>query len=190
MGMKIAGAFVVGFFVLAAFLPGSSPTGSGARYTAVAVDGETSDSSSVQLVIDRWSTDEERRRVLEMLVGDGPDSLDGALKVMPRVGYIQTRDNLHFDLHYAHRTSEGDDEHVVLMSDPWADFWETPHVPRTIGHPFTLIEIRLDKDGEGEGKLSLATRVTADRARGTIRLELYDLRPALLQRVARAHGQR
>ena len=190
MRLTVAGVVVVGFFVLAAFLPGSSSTGAGALYRATAVDGRTG-GGFVELVIDRWSTDAEGDRLLETLGGEGVDALDRALRVMPRVGYIRTNDARRFDLRYAHRFSgEGAGEHVVLATEWRTDLWQSPDLPRSVGDAFTVIELRLNKDGKGEGKLSLATGVTADRERGTMMLENYDLQPALLQRVERAHGQR
>ena len=191
MRLTVAGTVVVGFFVLAAFLPRASSTGAAALYRATAVDASNGGGGSVELVIDRWSTEAEGDRLLETLGGEGVDALDRALKVMPRVGYIRTNDALRFDLRYAHRFfGEGAGEHVVLATERRTDLWQSPDLPRSVGDAFTVIELRLNKDGKGEGKLSLATGVTVDREQGTMMLQHYELQPALLQRVERAHGQR
>ena len=46
------------------------------------------------------------------------------------------------------------------------------------GYPFTIIQMRVDAHGKGEGKMSVATRVTT--AGNTIVLENYDAQPVLL----------
>lgn len=188
MRVKIAGTVVVGFFVVAAFVPASRSTG--ALYKATAVDGSNG-GGPVELVIDRWSTGAEGDRLLETLAGEGIGALDRALKMMPRVGYLRTNDALRFDLRYAHRFSgEGAGEHVVVATERWTDLSHSRDLPRSVGDVFTVIELRLNEEGKGEGKLAAATGVTADRARGTMMLEHYDLQPALLQKVERAHGER
>jgi len=49
--------------------------------------------------------------------------------------------------------------------------------PRSIDYPFTLIELRLNKDGEGEGKMSLATKIIADKENNIVMLENYAIQP-------------
>ena len=48
----------------------------------------------------------------------------------------------------------------------------------------------MNRDGEGEGKLSLATKITADKASNTVVLENYDIQPVLLQSVRRERASR
>ena len=48
-----------------------------------------------------------------------------------------------------------------------------------------MIELRLNGEGEGEGKMSLATKVIYDRERNSVTLENYDLQPVLLTNVKR-----
>jgi hypothetical protein len=53
----------------------------------------------------------------------------------------------------------------VLITDRRIGFWEAANQPRSIDYPFTFIDIRLNRDGEGEGKMSLATKVIYDKKR-------------------------
>ena len=48
-----------------------------------------------------------------------------------------------------------------------------------------MVELRLRPNGEGDGKLSLATKVIANKANGEIELENYSVGPLLLQNVRR-----
>ena len=91
----------------------------------------------------------------------GPDALLDALRGIPRVGYIRTPGSLAYDLHYAlELPGEEGGRRIVLATDRPIGFWEAANRPRTIDYPFTLIELRLGKNGEGEGKLSIATKLT------------------------------
>ena len=74
---------------------------------------------------------------------------------------------------------------MVLATDRRIGFWEAANQPRSIDYPFTVIELRLNKDGEGQGKMSLATKVTADKNSNTVVLENYDTQPVLLNSVRR-----
>ena len=50
-------------------------------------------------------------------------------------------------------------------------------------YPFTLIEIRLKADGTGEGKASIATKITYNKKTKTVELENYSSEPLRLTNV-------
>ena len=50
-------------------------------------------------------------------------------------------------------------------------------------YPFTLLEIRFDKNGEGVGKASIATKISFDKKRNTMELENYGIEPVRLNQV-------
>jgi hypothetical protein len=54
-----------------------------------------------------------------------------------------------------------------------------------VDYPFTLIEMRVGKDGMGEGKMSLFTKITYDKKKNQIVLEDYGSQPVLLTQVKR-----
>lgn len=164
------------------------------RYTATAVNMGAPvrwTTTRVEMVINRWSTDSERDRLVTILQEQGPEKLLDALRDIPRVGYIRTPDSIGYDLHFARR-QPGDDgaERVVLATDRYVSFWEAANQPRTIDYPFTVIELRLRPNGEGEGKMSLFTKVTVDPRTKAIELEDYGTQPVLLQNVRRTSESR
>jgi len=79
-------------------------------------------------------------------------------------------------------------ERVVLVTDRRIGFWEASNQPRSIDYPFTVIELRLNADGEGEGKMSVATKVIYDKEHDMISLENYDIQPVQLTTVKRQHA--
>jgi len=155
------------------------------EFTAVATNisnvGRTG-ATQVDIVIERFSTDAESDRLLAILKEKGPDELLDALRDRPRVGYIRTPDSLAYNLHYARQVPlEEGGRRIVLLTDRPIGFWEATRRPRTIDYPFTLIEMRLDGDGGGEGKLSIATKITLDGS--VMTLENYANQPVMLTNI-------
>lgn len=140
--------------------------------------------TTVNIVVDRWSFDAQRRRLLESLQR-GQSAMLEVLQDLPRVGYIRTPDSLGWDLHFAQvALREDGDRRVVIATDRPIGFWEAANRPRTIQYPFTFIEMRLDDSGEGEGKLSLATRVISSSEGRVVQLENYAVQPVQLNQLA------
>jgi hypothetical protein len=161
------------------------------KFTAMAVNMSRGGAGTVEIVVNRWSTDAEREKLMSTLMDKGDDKLLSVLQDMPRVGYFRTPNSVGYDIHYAHRTTDPEGgERVVLATDRRIGFWEAANQPRSIDYPFTVIELRLNRDGEGEGKMSLATKITADKNSNTIVLENYDIQPVLLQSVRRQNASR
>ena len=160
------------------------------RYVALAVNlggtpGPTG-AGTVEITIDNWSTDAQRDQLMKTLIDKGPEKLLDTLQKMPRVGSIRTPNSIGYDLHYARKNplEDGGDQ-IVLATDRYIGFWEASNRPRTVDYPFTLIEMRVDKDGVGEGKMSLFTKITYDKKKNQIVLEDYGSQPVLLTQVRR-----
>jgi hypothetical protein len=161
-------------------------SGAPERFSALAVNMENGGTSSVQIVVNRWSTDRERDRLLSVLMEKGADKLLDVLRDTPKVGYIRNVSSIGWDLHYARRVALPDGgEQVTLATDRPIGFWEASHQPRTIDYPFTVVELRLNAEGEGEGKMSYATKIIPDKENKVIVLENYGTQPVLLQGVKR-----
>jgi hypothetical protein len=71
----------------------------------------------------------------------------------------------------------------VLATDRYISFWEATNRPRTVDYPFTVIDLRIGPNGEGEGKMSLFAKVIPDKESNTIVLENYGTQPVLLKNV-------
>jgi hypothetical protein len=188
--MRVAAVALVVFLTSSSgFLKGTSTAANG-RLTctafAVSTGGPRTSpvASSVDIVVERWSTEPERRRLLDAMK-EGQDAMLKALQDLRRVGFIRTPGNLGWDLHYAHETpGEDGGRQVVIATDRPMSIWEAVNRPRTVDYPFTFIEMRLTRDGEGEGKLSLATQVIASRDGRFVQLENYDTQPVQLNKIS------
>jgi hypothetical protein len=142
--------------------------------------------SPVDITISRWSTQEETEKLLATLREKGAEALLDAVRDVRPVGTIRTPGNLAYDLRFAQQEMIGDGiQRIVLMTDRPVSMWEAVNRPRSYDYPFTLIELRINKDGEGEGKLNLATRIGVTRTGKMIQLENYDSTPIHLNEVRR-----
>jgi hypothetical protein len=142
--------------------------------------------STVDIRITRWSTPEETQKLIETLKEKGPDALLEAVRDSKSVGSINTPGNLAYDLRWAQYEEVGDGIYrIVLMTDRPISMWEAVNRPRSFDYPFTLIELRVNKDGKGEGKLNIATRIDISRTGRMIHLENYDSQPIHLNQLER-----
>jgi len=72
---------------------------------------------------------------------------------------------------------------IILATDRRIGFLEASAQPRSRDYQFLLIEIRLTKEGKGEGKLATAAKVDYDKDTNTIQIENYGQEPVRLTQV-------
>ena len=157
------------------------------RYAAttanVAAPGEP-----ITIELTKWSTDADRDRLASVLAWYGEKEVAGA---MPTVGYLWTSASAGYSIRYAYRIPGADGgQRIILLTDrklgAWSpDTWK----PVAAGTPdpssFSVIELRVNKAGQGEGKTSLTTKVTFEAATKSIALENYAAQPVILKGVAK-----
>jgi hypothetical protein len=156
------------------------------RFTAFAVDmgnartGRTR-AGTVDITIERWTTDQERDNLLAALKESGSDGLLRTLqKIKPRVGYIQSAGRLGYDLKFARQVVRDDgSQRVLIATDRAISFLEAVNRPRTVDYPFMVIDMRLSAKGEGEGKLLPIANITANGDH-VVEIENYDTQPVRL----------
>jgi hypothetical protein len=137
----------------------------------------------VEITIDRWSPNAERQRLVTALQTKGPDELLKQLQKNRPVGRIRTPDSLGYDLRYAQQTPLRDGGRmIVIATDRPIGFWEATQHPRSFDYPFTVIQMKLDREGNGSGTLSYATRITA-HDNNVIELEDFATQPIMLNNV-------
>ena len=144
----------------------------------------------VDITVTAWSTPEERTHLIETVLEKGSDALLRELQKAPvkgrfRIPAARRPDPHHLalglDLRYAWQTPlpEGG-RRIVLAMDRYIGFQEARNQPRSIDYPITLMEIRVDKDGKGVGKLAIATKISFDKKKNQIELENYASEPVRL----------
>jgi hypothetical protein len=194
--MMILGAITTALAVLTIQPAVSQTNGEKLQITAFAVNVSnigTGQTATVDFTIDRWSTEQERTRLVTTMLEKGQDQLLEMLRGMRshgklRVPALNGPDPLNlrtgWDLKYAwqEKLPEGG-RRIVLATDRVMSFWELRNSPRTVDYPFTVVEMRVDRNGDGEGKLSVATKIRFDNKKNVIELENFASEPVRLQQV-------
>ena len=183
VALAVVGAFLLAGSVLAQ-APAEKPKP--VRFTAFAVNlGSGPHAGTVDIVLERLSSDQERATLIAAFEEKGQDGLLKALqKVKPRVGYIRTPNSLGYDLQYAFRFVNADgSSRIVISTDRWIGYWEARNQARTMDYPFTFIEMRLDKDGSGEGRMAVGTKISRSKDGKTVELENYGISPVALKNI-------
>lgn len=179
---------LVVFFGLAAILSGSTvpaqTQGEREEFTANAIvnDNFGAGMGRVIMRVTRWSTEAEQGLLTRTLLKSGPHDLLDVLRDQKSVGTIRTPDSLGYDLRYANQEpGEDGGRRIVIATDRPVSFWEAVNRPRTFDYPFTVIQMQIDKNGEGKGTMSYATKIIA---RGnTIELENFSSAPVMLTEI-------
>jgi len=108
-----------------------------------------------------------------------------AIKAAPTLGYIWTDGVTGYSIKYAWRSPTTEEaERIVLVTDRRLDSHAPDPSPASSSSgdaDFTVIEVRIDGRGVGEGKTSLTTRVAIDADARTLALDGYAAAPALLK---------
>lgn len=179
--------------IAAALLPTSTLSGQNMKesFTGFAINMNSRPSTAtVDITIERWSSDAERDALLAVLTEErdpyrANDKLLHALQKMPKAGYIRTPQTLAWDLRYAHQNplDEGG-RRIVVATDRPIGFREARNQPRTMDYPFTIVEIRLDKNDKGQGKILAGTRLLIDKNNHLV-LENYGQQPVRFNEIRR-----
>jgi hypothetical protein len=117
-------------------------------------------------------------------------ALAQAIGRAPTIGYLWTADVTGYSIKYAYRTALPDGgERVILASDrrlgTHTAAWQPAVKDPLTDYEFTIIELRLDGKGVGEGRTSLTTKVVVDPEAKTVALENYQTAAAILRNVKR-----
>jgi hypothetical protein len=176
----------LGAAALITFTASAQTMGTPERYTASAFNLNNGRTGTIDITVNRWATDKQRDALMAVVAEKGTEKLLDALQVMPAMGHFGAPGNLSWDIHFARKMPLPDGgERVVLVTDRRIGFWEAANQPRSYDYPFTVIELHLNRDGEGEGKMSLATKVIYDKKENMITLENFETTPVQLTNVRR-----
>ena len=144
----------------------------------------------VQIRINKWSTAEERERLITVMLEKGPNDLLKALQKESEKGRFSIPSlsgpdphnlRLGHELRYTWQNPLPDGgRRIVVITDRYIGFQEARNQPRSIDYPFTLIEMRVNKEGKGEGKMAVATKITFDKKQKQVELENYSSEPVRL----------
>jgi hypothetical protein len=182
----------------------------------------------VRIEILRWSTDEERDKLMSAWslkpvatpgskagkgagkqgkAGKGPGpgggaaatqtpeaALAHALQEAATVGYLWSSEMAGYALRYAGKIENSDgSQRIILITQRKLGTVNQVWRPTVDGAPnsyeFSVIELRLNAKGEGEGRISLSGRVAEDAAAKIVAIENYNALPVVFREVRKVEGR-
>lgn len=159
-------------------------------FTAVTANLTSSSGEKLRIQVFRWSTDQDREKLLAALKEKGAEQLGPALQTLPESGYIWAADeSLGYTVRYAYReVLHSGGERIILATDrplgSWSGHpWTTKLESNSVTYPYSVMELVLNGSGRGEGKMSLNSKVVANESGKTIALENSESSPAVLKNV-------
>src|SRR5262249_54525912 len=187
-GVMIGTALTAGLAV-ASVTGGAQTKGTPERFSALAVNMSNigrAGAQTLEIVFNRWSTDAERDRLMTALLDLGPAQLLNTVHKLPRFGSFRTLTSMGHDIHYARHTALPDGgERVFALTDRYVSFWEEANQTRSVDYPFTTIDLQVAPNGEGQGKMSFATKITGDAENKIVVIEGFADQPIQLNAVKR-----
>ena len=169
------------------------------RMSAVNMSNNLTGANGIlEITIDKWSTAEERKKLLDTVVAKGQQKLLSELQKAPVKGRIRipgwtgadpNNYRTGWNLRYAwHEPLPEGDEKIVLGVDRYMSFLEIRNQPKSVDYPFTLVQIHMKRNGTGEGKLAAFTMITWDKKKQVLEIENYGTEPVRLANFAFEKG--
>jgi len=120
-------------------------------------------------------------------------SLAAAIQKAPTAGILWTSENVGYSIKYAYRLPQPDGgERIILATDrrvgKWSNLWMPAAAVTPSDYAFSIIELRFNSKGEGEGRGVVSGKVVVDATAKTIALDNYDALPVILKAVKRQPG--
>ena len=157
------------------------------RYTATTAN-VVSAGEPVTIELLKFSTDADRDKLLSVIAWYGDKEVAAS---MPTVGYLWTSASAGYSIRYAYKVTAADgSSRIILLTDrklgAWTpDAWKPTAAATADDRPFSVIELRVNRAGAGEGKTSLTTKTVLDPASKSLALENYAAQPVILRGVAK-----
>src|ERR1700681_1546605 len=154
----------------------------GDQFVGTLVNLEGGASAPVVIHVDHYSSDSEVAKLKAILADKGPDALREALWNLYEAGYIRVGGGLGYPIAVARSKPDGKGGRVIrLMLDRPIAFRELVNNTRSVDYPFTYVELTLDKDGNGEGKMIAAAKVSM--VGNTVEIESLGTQPIKILQV-------
>ena len=183
---------------VAAPLPAAAQSDELETFRGTTTGAVSAEGVELRINVLRWTAEEDRGAIVSLITpapgqaaGEGED-IGNALQELQTVGFIWTGGSLGYALKYAHRTEDEDGgERIVLVTDRPLGQWDRggPWTGSGGSGPaaaaFTVVELHLDAEDQGEGKLSSSAPIEFNAPAQTVGLADYASAAVHLENVYR-----
>jgi hypothetical protein len=172
------------------------------RFTARAVAMGTSNppllppgtTATIDINITRWTTDDERQHLFEVLTKKGQRALVREMRRQPETGWFRVvssgprtpgASSMPSErLRYARQIPlENGGRRIILGVDRPITMSEAVNQPRWRNFDVTVFFIDLDAENVGEGQLAIGVRLTVEEETNTLKIQNFATEPVRLTRV-------
>jgi len=115
----------------------------------------------LRMTVERWTTNEDRKKMIEALKSGGTPALVSVMEKM-NAGYLQVENNLRWPIRTAAIWKDGDTYRIRIATNRPIYWGEVHESTRSLDYPFGIIELALPPEGKGEGALNAATQAGFD----------------------------
>jgi hypothetical protein len=117
-------------------------------------------------------------------------NLAAALQQASTIGYVWSSEVAGYAIRYAgHLSAPNGSERIILITDRRVGatnhLWDLKGNMPPANDDFSVIELRVNAKGEGEGRITLTGQVAPDAAAGIVTAASYEALPAVLTNVKR-----
>ena len=149
----------------------------------------TVDDDRFTLTINRWSSDAEREEMLRIMKERGSANALDAFRETGAIGYLRWPGGLEYSVRYAQRVERPDRtaDVVLVVERPLWVWWNAGVTPAAASEDdarFSVVQIRLDANGKGEGRIVNGPAIETDERLGVV-VPDFATRPVLLTDVRR-----
>ena len=147
-------------------------------------------SSILTMNIYGWTSDEDREKVLDAIkeATDDPRSpsmrqVSTSLRQLGKTGYLFLMGERGWPIRYAREFDTSNGREIVLALDRPVTFSEVYAGSQARDFDVTIIVLKLDSSGQGEGVASVGTEVVWNEAKGQIEVTNFSSQPIKLTSV-------
>ncbi len=158
--------------------------------------------TTIQITIDRWSTETERRALLDTLAETGQEEMVKLLREQKEVGFVRVQGSgtasagrnafPSVRLHYARSYSEGGERHIVLVTERPINSPLAEQGSQAMSYDVSAITLQfpeeIGKTDKGKGEIYVGTKLDYDKEKNKITLEHFGSQPIRLTEVVLQKG--
>jgi hypothetical protein len=137
-------------------------TGGSAGGTSVPID----------IHITRYNTNAEIEEYASLLAKSGPAALRSALEKQD-VGQFSPVGKVGTPLCVARKLTDGNTTEIRVLTLRNISFHELRNNGRSVDYPYTMLDMKLDKDGNGTGAAIRAAKISFNKKKGNYEIESF-----------------
>ena len=156
------------------------------QYTARAFNVQKGRAANINIVINEWTTPEEREGLIQTFLDGGSKALYNALNHKSEKAYLKLAGSLGYDMQYAWQVEIEGKRRIVLATDRPMGFLELARNTRSTDYNVSLVVLELDPEtGEGEGSAVGGAELSIDKETKRLNIEFAGTQPTKLVKVTR-----